>query len=305
MTADPVPGTGQGPALKAYGLLTFTALCWGANAIFGRIAAGEISPMFLVSVRWAGVFLLLMIIARRQIARDLPVLRRNALRLALLGTVGFTTFNAMFYVAAYHTTALNIGIVQGAIPVFMLIGAFVAYGDRITLLQALGVAITIFGVAFVAAGGSLASLASLSIGYGDGLIFLAGIMYAAYGVGLRNRLPVSPLSMLTGLTVFAFLASLPLMALEFGLGYFHWPTTTGWLVTLAVTLFPSFLAQIFFIQAIAIIGPGRASVFINLVPVFAAVLAVTFLGETFHAYHGVALALVLAGIWLSERGKST
>ena len=71
-----------------------------------------------------------------------------------------------------------------------------------------------------------------------------------------------------------------------------------------VTLFPSFLAQIFFIQGVALIGPGRAGIFVNLVPVFASMLAVTFLQEPFEVFHAVALGLVLGGIWLSERSRA-
>jgi drug/metabolite transporter (DMT)-like permease len=69
-------------------------------------------------------------------------------------------------------------------------------------------------------------------------------------------------------------------------------------------LFPSFLAQTFFIQGVALIGPSRAGVFVNLVPLFASILAVSVLGESFEAFHAVALCLVLGGIWLSERGKA-
>ena len=69
-------------------------------------------------------------------------------------------------------------------------------------------------------------------------------------------------------------------------------------------MLPSFLAQVLFIKGVEIIGPGRAGIFVNLVPVFAALIAVAYLGEDFHAHHGLALALVLGGIWLAERGAS-
>ena len=88
------------------------------------------------------------------------------------------------------------------------------------------------------------------------------------------------------------------------LGAFQWPSATGWLIVALVTLFPSFLAQIFFIQGVALIGPSRAGIFVNLVPVFASILALVVLHEPFMPFHGVALCLVLGGIWLSERGKS-
>jgi drug/metabolite transporter (DMT)-like permease len=101
----------------------------------------------------------------------------------------------------------------------------------------------------------------------------------------------------------AFATSLPLALAEAALGTFQWPTPFGWLVLALVTLFPSFLAQISFIQGVSLIGPSRAGVFVNLVPVFASILALLVLEEPFEPFHAMALGLVLGGIWLSERGK--
>ena len=82
------------------------------------------------------------------------------------------------------------------------------------------------------------------------------------------------------------------------------PTWQGWLVTLYVAIFPSCLAQLFFVRAVDLIGPGRTGVFVNLVPVFSAILAVVLINEPFHVFHAVALALVIGGIWLAERGRA-
>ncbi|MDH3537108.1 MAG: DMT family transporter, partial [Gammaproteobacteria bacterium] len=109
--------------LRAYLLLTVTTWCWGLNAIISRLAVGEISPMQLVTLRWLGVVLILLVFARQNIARDWPVLRRHLPFLGLMGSCGFTLFNALFYVAGHHTTAINIGILQGSIPVFVLLGS--------------------------------------------------------------------------------------------------------------------------------------------------------------------------------------
>ena len=76
------------------------------------------------------------------------------------------------------------------------------------------------------------------------------------------------------------------------------------IITALVALFPSFVAQVFFVQSVDLIGPSRAGIFVNLVPVFASILAVIFLQESFEVFHALALALVLGGIWLSERGKT-
>lgn len=292
-----------GSSTRAYILLAATALCWGANAVFGRLAVGEISPMLLVSLRWLGAVLLLAVFANRNVRRDWPTLREHLPFLAAMGVLGFTSFNALFYVAAHYTTAVNIGIIQGSMPVFVLLGAFLAYRSPVTRVQTIGVAVTMIGVIIVGIGGSLERLAALTINHGDALMILACTLYAGYAVGLLRRPAVSALGLFTIIAGAAFLASLPLTAAELALGYSQWPTPKGWVVAALITLLPSFLAQIFFIQGVALIGPGRASVFINLVPVFASIMAVVILSEPFEAYHAVALALVLFGIWLSERHR--
>ena len=138
--------------LRAYLLLIVTTLCWGLNAIFGKLAIDEISPMQLVTFRWLGVVILLAIFARKHIVRDWPILRRHLPFLCLMGSCGFTAFNALFYVAAHHTSAINIGILQGSIPIYVLLGSWLAWRHQITRVQVLGVVITIVGVIIVATG---------------------------------------------------------------------------------------------------------------------------------------------------------
>jgi drug/metabolite transporter (DMT)-like permease len=79
------------------------------------------------------------------------------------------------------------------------------------------------------------------------------------------------------------------------------PTFNGWLVLAYVAIFPSCLSQLFLLRGVDLIGPGRAGVFINLVPVFAAIMAVALLAEPFSPFHAVALALVIGGILLAQR----
>jgi drug/metabolite transporter (DMT)-like permease len=287
----------------AYGLLTLTALCWGANAIFGRLAVGEVSPMILTMLRWLLALALLAPLVQAQIRRDWPALRHHLPFLASMGTLGFTGFNALYYVAAHYTTAVNIGIIQGAIPVFVVVGAFAVYRTAVTPLQVAGVVVTMLGVVLVGSGGDLARLAALAINRGDLLMVAACVLYAGYTVALQRRPPVAAQSLFMALAAAALLASLPLVALEAAAGQLQWPTATGWIIVVLAVVFPSFLAQIFFIRGVELIGPGRAGVFINLVPVFASILAVAILGEAFAAFQAIALGLVLGGIWLSERGK--
>ncbi len=304
MTTNSTAPARLGSNGKAYLLLTVTALCWGANAVFGRLAVGEISPMALVAFRWLGVVLLLLVFAREALRRDWPVLRRRLPFVLSMGALGFTAFNALFYVAAHSTTAVNIGILQGSIPVFVLLGVFAAYRTGVRALQVAGVLVTLVGVATVASGGELARLAALAINPGDSVMLLACLLYAGYTVGLRRRPEVSSLGLFTIMAMAALVTSLPLALAEAATGDFIWPTATGWVIVVLVALFPSFLAQLSFMRGVQLIGPGRAGVFVNLVPVFASIFAVVFLKEPFEAFHAIALALVLGGIWLSERGKA-
>ncbi len=300
---EPVLTQANQSSLRAYLFLTFTAICWGANTVFAQLAVGEVSPMVVVSLRWIGTPILLILVGRKQLQRDWPVLRKHLLFLAAMGAVGFTGFNSLFYIAAHSTTAINLGILQAAVPGFVLLGALAAYRTPITPLQIGGVIITIVGVVIVGSAGDMARLAALAFNFGDIIMVGACILYAGYTVGLRRLPKVSSLTLLTFMAAAAFAASLPFVAIEAALGQSQWPTPTGWIIVALITLFPSFLAQICFIRGVELLGPGRAGIFINLVPVFASLFAVGYLKESFEAFHGIALVLVLGGIWLSERGK--
>ncbi|HEY0570991.1 MAG TPA: DMT family transporter, partial [Enterovirga sp.] len=94
-----------------------------------------------------------------------------------------------------------------------------------------------------------------------------------------------------------------LLGYEIATGTVQWPTLKGWGVLIYVGLMPSLISQIMWMRGVELIGPGRTALFINLVPVFAAFLGVVILGETFASYHAAALAFVLGGIWIAERGK--
>ena len=183
----------------------------------------------------------------------------------------------------------------------MLIGAWIAFGVRVGAWQAFGTFLTMVGVAAIASQGEMARLLSLAFNEGDVMILIACILYAGYTVGLRIRPQISGLGFLTAMAAAAFATSLPLFAIEVFNGGFIWPTMTGLGVLLYAVLLPSLLAQIFYMRGVELIGPGRAGVFVNLVPVFGALLAVALLGETFALYHVVALVFVVVGIGIAQK----
>ena len=118
---------------------------------------------------------------------------------------------------------------------------------------------------------------------------------------MRNRPKMPPLVFFTVAASFACVIALPLLAIEIGIGQYHAPTLTGWCILAFTVIGPSILSQLSFMRAIELIGPGRAGVFVNLVPGFAPILAVLIVGEPFGLHHALALALVLGGIFIAER----
>ncbi|PVE23942.1 EamA family transporter [Microvirga sp. KLBC 81] len=286
---------------QAYLLLILTTLMWGGNAIAGRFAIGEVSPMLLTCIRWVIVVIILGPLVGRQVVAEWAQIGSRWLYTVLMGSSGFTAFNALFYAAAHHTTAVNLTIFQGSIPVLVLIGTILFFGARVIPLQILGMIVTILGVVLVSVKADLEVLKTLALNTGDVWMLIACVFYAGYTLGLRRRPPVSGLVFFTAMAGVAFLTSLPLLAVEIVQGAAQWPTLKGWLILLYIGFFPSLLSQIFFIRGVELIGPGRAGLFVNLVPVFGALLAVLLLGEPFAYYHALGLFLVLGGIWLAER----
>ncbi len=286
---------------QAYLLLALTALMWGGNAIAGRLAVGEVSPMALTCLRWVIVVAVLLPLLGRQVVTEWPGIRSRWLFTFFMGAFGFTAFNALFYAAAHHTSAVNLTIFQGAIPVLVLLGMALFFGARVIPLQVLGMIVTILGVVLVSVKADLEVLRTLALNIGDVWMLIACLFYAGYTLGLRHRPAVPGLVFFTAMAVVAFLTSLPLIGLEIAQGTVQWPTPKGWVILLYVGLAPSLVSQVFFIRGVELIGPARAGLFVNLVPVFGALLAVMLLGEPFALYHALGLALVLGGIWLSER----
>jgi len=294
---------GVNESIQAYCLLILTTLCWGLNAVFARMAAGEISPMLLVSIRWLGTLVLLVLFAGRTIMNGLPFIRQNMGYTFLMGLVGLGGFGTLIYYSAYYTTAVNIGIIQGAMPAIVLIGSCWFFRTSVNFVQIAGIVVTMLGVAFVSINGELEKLMSLSFNKGDLLMLIAVICYGAYTVGLRRKHNLSSIVLFASVVVWAFISTLPLTIYEFASGKTVWPDENVWIIVGLIVLFPSFLSQICFIASVKLIGPARSGVFVNLVPVFASFLAVQLLGEAFELYHGLSLFLVLSGIFIFEKFK--
>ena len=286
---------------RAYLLLVTTAVFWGANAIAGRLAVGHISPFLLTSARWGLATVAATALGWRHLRCDAAAIRRNLPLVLAYGAIGFTAFNAAYYTAAAYTTALNIVILQAGMPLIIFAANFALFRSRITGAQALGFVLTLSGVAVVAGNGSVTRLLQLHLNRGDVLMLLAILCYGGYTVALRWKPRMHWLSFMAAIAGGAFAASLPLTFWEIASGAVIWPDARGAGVALFAALGPGLIAQASFIAGAERIGSNRAGLFVNMVPIFGALMSVAILGETLHPFHLVALALVLGGVALAER----
>ncbi len=291
---------------QAWLMLVLTTLFWGGNAVAGKFAVGEVSPMLLTWLRWTLAASLMLVVARHHLRHDWPVMKKHLPYLAMMGALGFTGFSGLLYSGLIRTTAINATIIQAAMPMFIFVLNLVIFRTASRPLQLIGYTITLVGVATAAGQGDLLSLASLGINHGDLLIITAAVIYASYSVALRNKPQIHWQSLLAALLTAASLAAFPLAIIEAQTTTFFWPDSrTAWAVVAYTTIFPSLLAQAFFIRANEIIGSNAAGLFLNLIPIMGALLAVALLGEQFHLYHALSLVLVLGGIALAQRQRAS
>lgn len=287
----------------AYICLVVATLCWGGNAVAGKLALGHVSPMMLTFLRWFLAAALIAMVSVPQLRKDWSIVRKNLPLLFFYGVIGYTTFNAMLYSAVQYTTAINVAIEQAGIPMLIFLLNFVFFRTGVSLAQCLGFGMTLIGVALTAAHGDLATLLQLSLNRGDGLMLIAVAAYSVYTIFLRWKPPVDWRTLMAIPSLAAALTSLPLLLWEAGRGAAQWPGGEGWIIAFYTAIFASLLAQILYIKGVEAIGANRAGLFINLVPVFGTLLSVAIIGERLQLFHVIALVLTLGGIAIAEKGR--
>ena len=164
-----------------------------------------------------------------------------------------------------------------------------------------GVLATTAGVVVTATHGDPWSGIAEGVNRGDAFMLGAVLAYAGYAVALRFRPPVHGLSLMAGMAASAWLFVVPVFAYEVVEQGFVAPDASGWAIISYAAVFPAIVSQLFFMRSVELIGSNRAAVFMNLVPIFCAVMAVVMLNEDFQGFHLLGLILVLGGIAMVER----
>jgi drug/metabolite transporter (DMT)-like permease len=288
-------------------LLIATAL-WAGNAVAGRVLVGSISPITLSAVRWGLAALLLLPLGWR-VFKPKSALWQNKKRFLLLGLFGVGSYNVLLYLALQTSSAINVTLIGASMPIWMLFIGAVFYQTKPTLLQMVGALISLLGVSIVLSRGDLTSLLSMQMVMGDLLIMLATILWAIYswmisrpGTSTERQWPWADFLMaqvLIGLMWTIFFDGFEIAA---GHAFIDLNMWTGSLI-LFVAIGPSLIAYRCWGMGVNGAGPTVAAFFANFIPLFTALLSAAMLGEPPQLFHGVAFALIVAGIWISSARK--
>jgi drug/metabolite transporter (DMT)-like permease len=295
-------------------LLTLPPLLWAGNAVVGRWAASAIPPITFNWLRWVLALLVLLPLAPWVLRPDSPMWRQWR-RFGLLGLLAVAGYNMLQYLALHTSTAANVTLVASSTPVWMMLVGWLFFGAPLQARQVFGALLSLLGVLVVMTQGQWARALHLQLLPGDGWMLLASLTWAVYS-WLLTRHDEAPeiradwAAFLLAQTVFGLASASVLTGLEW-LWLTHgapadMPHTIQWswrlaAVLLFVAIGPSVLAYRAWGAGVQRAGPTVAAFFTNLTPLFAALMSAAFLGETPRLYHGVAFALILAGIAVSSR----
>jgi drug/metabolite transporter (DMT)-like permease len=285
-------------------LLTATAL-WAGNAIAGRALVGSISPITLSAVRWGLAALILLPFGWRIFKPGSP-LWENKIRFLILGLFGVGSYNVLLYLALQTSSAINVTLIGASMPIWMLFIGSVFYQVKPKLLQMIGAIVSLIGVAVVLTRGDLSALLSMQMVVGDILIMLATFLWAFYswmlsrpGASTERQWPWADFLMAQILVGLLWTGLFDGFEIATGHAYLDLNLWTGSLI-LFVAIGPSLISYRCWGLGVNGAGPTVAAFFANFIPLFTALLSAAILGEPPSIFHGVAFALIVAGIWVSS-----
>lgn len=287
------------PSAAAYLFLVLPPLFWSSNFIVGKALVGAVPPWTLNAGRFivSALILLPLLLYRK----EWPP-RRALATLILMSITGVFAFNAVLYIGLRHTSATNATLVNSTTPVTTGLIAWLLLGDKLTARRLYGISISLVGVAWIVSKGTLDALLRFDFNPGDIIVFFATALWGFYMVMAKPMMRhLSPLALTSITTVIGALLLLPAAFIELQLEPADIWRTDVLLAFLYLGIFPSFLSFLLWNRSIRTFGPSRASLAYNLLPLFAALLAMLFLDETIYPYQLLGGAAIIAGVIIGTR----
>ncbi len=286
----------------AYLLLTLSALFWAGNFIVGKFATlFEIPPLTLNVFRWLSVWLILMPFTYKEIYNNLPYIKKNWLIISFMGLITISTFNSVVYFALNHTQVINAVLVLAAIPVATIIFSSYMNIEKTNNFQLFGLFLSIIGIGSIISNGDIQKIISLNFNKGDVWMLVCVITWALYSTLLKkNKFKFSQFTLIQLMVSAGLIFLIPQFFYEKSIGLEVNFNKAFFIILFYVVVFPAIGAYYCWQKGVEIIGPNRASMFIQLMPLFSAVMAVIIFREKFELYHFAGGAFIVSGIYLSN-----
>ncbi|MFZ5942626.1 MAG: DMT family transporter [Bacillota bacterium] len=288
-----------------YVLLVLATLFWGGNFALGKAISGSIPPMTLSYIRWTEALIFFLPFAWQEVKGQRDNLRANWKTFVLLGITGVLGFNMCVYLSVQYTTAINASLINSFAPIVVTLLSMVFIKESISSKQAGGIAISLVGVIWIVARGDMEKLLNLAFNTGDLIMLFAIVLWGIYNIVLKKQGKIAPQrTIFVGSMVGGLIFALPLIIYEnakTGLGWISQLTTIHYLSLLYFGIFPTIFSFLFFNKAMLEVGPTKASIFANLVVIFAAVFGIIFLKEQLLFAHIVGGVLIIFGVILTTQ----
>lgn len=282
----------------ALALPLLAVLIWSMNIAVTRYVVDYISPVSISFYRWLVAFLVLTPFMATRVWRERVLIQQYWKKLAVLAAFGMVLYQGLGYTAAHYTSATNMGIINAFIPIFTIFVSMFLLKEIPNRFAIVGSILSFLGLLYVMAQGNLAGLIQSGGHLGDVMMVIAVFFYAFYGVFLKKwQLNIPLMISLYIQIIFALLYHLPFV-LWLGLEAINPQNISS---VLYAGIFPSLIAPLVWMLAVQMIGPNRTSIFMNLMPVFTAIIAYIWLNEAWTVYHSIGGAIILLGILLAQK----
>jgi drug/metabolite transporter (DMT)-like permease len=288
---------------SAYIFLVLAALFWSGNFIVGKFATlFQIPPLTLNVYRWIAVWFILIPFTYKEINQNLPYIKRNWLVISFMGVITISTFNSVVYYALNYTQVINAVLVLAAIPAATIIFSTLMNIEKTNIFQLLGLVLSILGIASIISNGDIQKISSLNFNKGDLWMLVCVITWALYSTLLKkNKFKFSQFTLIQLMVSAGLVFLIPQLFYEKSIGLEVNFNKAFFLILFYVVVFPAIAAYYFWQKGIELIGPNRATMFIQLMPLFSAVMAIIIFKEKFEIYHFVGAAFIVSGIYLSNK----
>lgn len=279
---------------KAWGLLSLCNLFWAGNYVFGQFVVGEMTPLALTFLRWLFSTVLLLIIATYMEKPEWREVVKSWQMLLAMAISGIVAYNMILYTALTYTSSVNASVVSALNPALLVVFSSLLLREKLSMIQAAGILVSFSGVIVIITQGSIGRLLQLQVNKGDLLMLAAITVWTVYSILGKRLTKVPPI---TATASSAFLATLILapFALYQGIS-FHNVSDLALVGVLYIVLFPSVASFIFWNLGVREIGAGKAGIFLNLIPVFTALISLA-LGEAVTLVQLTGGALVFLGVY--------